>query len=266
MYNMDMNITKQPRISLFIIVKNEERNLSKCIASARSLVSEIIVVDAFSKDKTVLRARELGAQVFQRKFDGFINQKNFALSKVSNEWALSLDADETLTPELIEEIKTAVQSDKYNGYVMMRTNEFLGKEMKHCGLKKEKLLRLVRTDKAKFLGNSNRDKLAVTGSIGWLKEPFVHHPYENLEKYFEKFNHYTTLSARALYEEGKHASVPMLLLRLPFNFLKAFVFRLGFLDGVRGLIWSVNSSFFVFTKYMKLWYLEQKNGPYKPIN
>lgn len=253
-------MNKPVRISLFIIVKNEEHNIAKCIMSARNLVNEIIVVDSFSKDRTVERCKELGALVFQRKFDGFTAQKNFALSKVSNEWALSLDADETLSPQGISEIKKAISSDKYDGYTLVRVNNFLGKRMHHSGIKAEHILRLVRTKKAKFCGGLVHEKLTVDGTVGHLKEPFVHHPYESLEQYFEKFNHYTSLAARTLYQNKKHTSVCLLVLRMPFEFFKRYVLQLGFLDGIRGLIWSANSTFYVFVKYMKLWYLEQKNG------
>jgi len=253
-------MNKKTRISLFIITKNEEKHIARCIMSARNVVSEIVVVDSSSKDKTVEICRELGAQVFTRSFDGFTNQKNYALSKITSEWALSLDADETLSPELAEEIKKAVAADEYNGYELVRVNNFLGKRMYHSGIKNERLLRLVRKEKAKFKGGLVHEKLTVEGKIGRLKNVFTHHPYENIESYFEKFNRYTTLAARTMHNDGKHTSVCLLVLRMPFEFAKRYILQLGFLDGVRGLIWSANSAFYVFTKYMKLWYLEQTNG------
>ena len=248
------------RISLFIITKNEEKNISKCLISARSLVNEIIVVDSCSKDKTALICQELGAQVFERDFDGFTNQKNFALSKVSGDWALSLDADETLTHELVEEIKQAVQTDKYDGYELIRTNSFWGKQMKYGGIKAEPILRLVRTNKATFKGGLVHEKLEVKGPVGRLKNTFIHHSYPDIESYFEKFNHYTTLAARTMYDKKRRFSVCAAVFRIPFDFAKRYVFQLGFLDGFRGLMWAVFSAGYSFTKYAKLWQLEQTKG------
>lgn len=246
------------RISLFIIAKNEERNIAKCILSAREIVNEVVVVNGGSKDKTALICRDLGAVVYDRVFDGFTNQKNFALSKVTSEWALSLDADETLTPELAQEIKRAVQSDEFDGYELTRVNDFLGKRMRHSGIKAEHILRLVRTKKAEFRGGLVHEKLHVDGKTARLKNVFTHHPYDDMESYFEKFNRYTTLAARTQFEKGKRVSVALLVLRMPFEFLRRYVLKAGFLDGVRGLVWAAFSTFYVFVKYMKLWYLWER--------
>lgn len=248
-----------PTISLFVIAKNEEHNIAKCILSAKAIVREIIVVNSLSADRTVPVCRDLGATVYDRAFDGFTNQKNFALSKVTSEWALSLDADESLTPELAAEIKQAVQNKKIDGYELTRVNDFLGKRMRHSGMKAEHILRLVRTKKAKFQGGLVHEKLYVNGKTARLKNVFVHHPYDSVESYFDKFNKYTTLAAQTMFEKGKKVCLPRVLLTVPFEFMRRYVFKAGFLDGIRGLIWASFSCFYVFVKYMKLWYLwEQK--------
>lgn len=243
------------RISLFIIAKNEEKNIAKCILSARKIVNEIVVVDSRSTDKTALVCRDLGAVVYERTFDGFTAQKNFALSKVTSEWALSLDADETLTPELAEEIKQAVQNDAVNGYELTRVNDFLGERMRHSGIKAEHILRLVRTKKAQFRGGLVHEKLHADGKTARLKNVFVHHPYDTMESYFDKFNKYTTLAAQTMFEKGKKVCLLRVLLTVPFEFARRYLLKAGFLDGMRGLIWASYSSFYVFVKYMKLWYL-----------
>lgn len=252
---------KTPRISLFIIAKNEEHNIAKCILSAKHIVNEIVVVNSMSKDKTALICRDLGAAVYNRVFDGFTNQKNFALSKVTGEWALSLDADESLTPELAEEIKQAVQQGKADGYELTRVNDFLGKRMRHSGMKAEHILRLVRTEKAEFRGGLVHEKLHVDGNTARLKNVFIHHPYDSIESYFDKFNKYTTLAAQTMFEKGKKVCLLRVLLTVPFEFARRYVLKAGFLDGIRGLIWASFSCFYIFVKYMKLWYLweEKKN-------
>ncbi len=251
-------MNKMPRISLFIITKNEEKKIAQCILSARPLVNEIIVVDSLSTDHTVQVCKDLGALVFSRPFDSFTKQKNFALSKVTCPWALSLDADETLTPELVDEIKQELQNPTANGYELGRINDFLGKRMLHGGLKKEYILRLVRTEKSTFQGGLVHEKLTVQGTAKRLKAPFVHYSYDDVETYFEKFNKYTTLAARTLFEKGKRFCLLQVLLTIPFEFARRYILKLGFLDGIRGLIWASFSAFYVFVKYIKLWYLWQQ--------
>lgn len=248
------------RISLFIIAKNEERHIAHCILSAKNLVSEVIVVDSCSADKTALICRDLGAQVFNRPFDGFANQKNFALSKVSCPWALNLDADETLSPELAEEIARTVENTSFDGFHIPFSNYFLGKKMRFSGLNKETHLRLVRTDKASYSGGLVHEGLDVRGPVGRLKNPINHYSYDTIETYFRKFNHYTTLAARQMHQNGKRFSLVGTVIRPPFEFAKRYLLKLGFLDGVRGLLWASFSTFYVFVKYMKLWYLKQENG------
>lgn len=246
------------RISLFIITKNEEQKVVKCIESAKSLVNEIIVVDSQSKDRTVQKCEELGAIVYSRPFEGFTRQKNFALSKVTNPWALSLDADEVLTPELAEEIRTALQNPTADGYELGRINDFLGKRMLHGGLKKEYLLRLVRTEQACFKGGLVHEKLASSGKIKRLEHPFIHYSYDSVEAYFDKFNKYTTLAAQTMFQNGKRFSLPFVLVTIPFEFFRRYVLKAGFLDGLRGFVWASFSAFYVFVKYIKLWYLWQR--------
>ncbi len=246
---------KEPGISLFVITKNEAHNIAACLDSARALVQEIIIVDSYSTDGTVRICEKFGARIYQHPFENFTQQKNTALSQVTREWALSLDADETLTPELASEIYQITLTGKANGYRLPRVNEFLGKRMKHSGIKKEYIVRLVRTEKAKFVGGKVHEKLEVQGRTRRLKNVFVHHPYDNIEDYFAKFNKYTTLAAQTMFDSGKRVGLLRVLLTVPFEFMRRYVLKLGFLDGIRGLIWASFSCFYVFVKYMKLWFL-----------
>ncbi len=247
------------RISLFIIAKNEEAKITPCILSARELVSEIIVVDGFSDDKTVQLAESLGAKVYQRVFDGFANQKNFALNKVTSPWALNLDADERLTPQLCNEIRQTVQNTRHAGFMIPFANYFLGKRMKHSGLNKEQHLRLVRTDKATYEGGLVHEGLKVDGSIGRLHGNIEHYSYDSIEAYFNKFNKYTSLAARQMHKNGRRFNLLFVLITIPFELFKRYILKLGFLDGMRGFVWASFSSFYVFVKYTKLWALQQKD-------
>ena len=250
---------KTPRITLFIIAHHEEAKIAKCILSARGLVHEIVVVNGLSQDKTALVCRELGAQVYDRAFDGFANQKNFALSKVTSEWALNLDADERISPELKEEIARVVQNTGCAGFDIPFCNYFLGKKMRFSGLNKEHHLRLVRTQKARYVGGLVHEGLEVDGKIGRMHNPINHYSYDTIEAYFNKFNKYTSLAAEQMYQNGRRFSLAFVLVTIPFEFIKRYLLKLGLLDGLRGLLWAAFSAFYVFVKYAKLWQVQEQN-------
>ena len=246
-----------PRISLFIIAKNEAPRIAACIDSVKGVADEIVVIDGNSTDHTAALCKELGAQVYTREFDGFANQKNFALSKVTSEWALNLDADERLSPALKDEILRAVQNPQISGYYLPFCNYFLGKKMRFSGLNKEKHLRLVRTHQSHYVGGLVHEGLEVDGPLSTLKNPVNHFSYDTIESYFTKFNKYTTLAATQLHQNGRRFSLLRVLFTLPFEFIKRYLLKLGFLDGMRGLFWASFSTYYVYVKYAKLWQLEQ---------
>lgn len=245
-------------ISLFIIARNEANKIKTCIESAKSIVSEIIVVDSDSTDNTSEIAKECGAKVFQHDFVGFADQKNYALSQCTGKWALSLDADEVITKELADEIAAIPDDTEYNGFELLRVNYFLGGKMKHSGLENEYILRLIRIGSGQYKNVLVHESLEINGKIKRLDNAMFHYSYEDLENYFTKFNKYTTLAANDLNNKGKKFSIAGTILRLPFEFLKRYVLKLGFLDGLRGFIWATISTFYVFVKYIKLWNIQRK--------
>ncbi len=240
-------------ISLFIIAKNEADKIRTCIESAKSICSEIILCDSGSTDDTAKIAEELGAKVFLHEFVGFADQKNFALAQCSGKWALSLDADEELTKELAEEIASIPDDTDCNGFEIHRVNFFLGGRMNHSGLDNEYILRLIRIGSGKYRDVLVHEGLEISGKISRLKNEMLHYSYADLENYFTKFNKYTSLAAQDLKTKGRKFSFLGTILRLPFEFLKRYVLKLGFLDGIRGFIWAACSTFYVFVKYIKLW-------------
>ncbi|MBR5151417.1 MAG: glycosyltransferase family 2 protein, partial [Elusimicrobiaceae bacterium] len=153
--------------------------------------------------------------MYTREFDGFASQKNFALSKASNPWALNLDADEQLSPALKQEIIQAVCQEDTAGYYIPFCNYFLGKKMRFSGLNKEKHLRLVRTKQARYIGGLVHEGLEVQGTVSTLKQPINHFSYDTIETYFTKFNKYTSLAAQQMYQNGKHFCLLKVLLTLP---------------------------------------------------
>ncbi|WP_428898293.1 Glycosyltransferase involved in cell wall bisynthesis [Parelusimicrobium proximum] len=244
------------KISLIMIVKNEADNIGACLESVKDVCDEIIVIDDMSADDTAKIAESYGAKIHQKKFESFTEQKGYALSMATGEWVLNLDADEQLSPALKEEIKEAVKSDKYTGYYLPLTNNFLGREMKYSGLNGETHYRLCVRKGARYEGGRVHEALVQDGEAGRLKAHIIHTPYKTIEQYFKKFNFYTSLGAQTMAERGKKFN-PINLFRPPFDFLKIYVLKLGFLDGLQGFLWAYYSAQYPFVKYTKLWHLNK---------
>lgn len=240
------------KLSLIMMVKNEEENLPLCLESVKGVADEIVIVDDMSTDGTLRVAEQYGAKVFQRKFDSYTLQKGYALANASGEWVLNLDADESLTSELKEEIKNTISNTQKNGFWLKINNEFLGRLMKHSGLYGQKRFRLARREGASYVGGKVHETLFVEGAVGTLQNGITHRPYKTIKQYFDKFNRYTTLAAETMYENGKKFSY-FQLLRPPLDFIKIYFLRLGVLDGLQGFLWAYFSAQYPLVKYAKLW-------------
>ncbi|MDR1684797.1 MAG: glycosyltransferase family 2 protein [Elusimicrobiota bacterium] len=239
------------KLSLIMIVKNEADNLASCLKSVKGLAQEIIVVDSGSQDETVSIAQSFGAKIYKRDFDSFTLQKNYALSKAAGEWVLNLDGDEALSDALREEIKNTLPATDKAGFMLPIANEFLGRKMKHSGLKRVMKLRLAKRAQAAYTGGKIHEALRVEGPVGVLKNIVTHRPYRSIHQYFNKFNFYSTLAAQSMHERGKKFSY-LQLLRPFFDFFKTYVLRLGFLDGLEGFLWAYLGAQYPLVKYVKL--------------
>ncbi|MFZ1977991.1 MAG: glycosyltransferase family 2 protein [Bacteroidota bacterium] len=248
-------------LSVIVITKNEEKNISECLESVR-WADEIIVVDAESSDSTVEKARMFTQKVFLHAWIGFGEAKNFGLSKCSGEWVLWLDADERVTEELRAEICSAIAGADPGtaAFSMPRHANFLGRWIDHCGWYPGRVVRLFRISAATFSNHIIHEKLDVRGKILHLRSDLLHYTDPNLEHYYEKFNRYTSLASDELKMQKKTFGILKLIFDPLWVFLKMYVFRMGFLDGIPGLILSALSANYVFTKYAKLWELSRKGG------
>lgn len=244
-------------LSVIVITYNEEDNIARCLESVK-WADEIVVVDDFSEDKTVEICHRYTDKIFQRTWNGYGEQKNFAIEKCQGDWVLSIDADEAVTPQLKEEILKVTNRDparRENGFYIPFRLYFLGKFLRFGGCRREEHLRLFRRDRGKFNINVIHEKLLVKGDIGQLAFPINHYSYDSLKEYFSKLNHYTSLAAFSLKGNGKkfrfwHLALPLLV------FVKKYFLQLGFFDGWAGLVWAGLSSLYVFVKYLKLWELD----------
>jgi len=247
------------KLSVTIITYNEEENIKHCLESVK-WSDEIVIVDSFSSDKTVEIAREFTPKVFQNKWTNFSEQKNLALEKASNEWVLSVDADERATAKLKEEILTILNSEfqSFNGYYIPRRNHYLGRWIRHCGWYPDYKLRLFRKEKGRFNERTVHESVVLEGRKGYLKSYLNHYSYKNLSDHLGRIDKFSTLSAEQMFRDGKRARFFDLLFLPLTRFIKMYLIKRGYLDGIYGLIVSVMGSFYVFTKYLKLWELSRR--------
>ena len=238
-------------VSVLIITRNEERNIAACLESV-SWATERVVVDSGSTDATMEIARRYTDKVFFHEWQGYGEAKNFALARCTQPWVLWLDADERVTMELASEIQALLTTNpSVNAYSVARRAYFLGTWIRHCGWYPGYVTRLFRRENGRFSEHRVHEELIIEGDVKRLNNDLLHYTDNDLEHYFNKFNDYTTLAAQELIEQGKRPSMCDLLLRPPFTFLRMYVLRAGFLDGIHGLMLCALSAFYVFVKYAK---------------
>ena len=225
----------------------------KSALEAVSWADEIVLVDSGSTDKTLEIARQFNAKIVYRAFDGYGSQKNFATSQASNDWILSLDDDEILTPELQQEIQNlSLSTTNYNGFKIPRSLIFLGKLLKFSGEYKRLTLRLFNRKQGNWNAEYVHESVEVNGKIGTLKHQILHDSYRDLTDYFNKFNKYTSLGAKTLAERGKTASSFKIISRFPTTFLKIYLLKGSCLDGYAGFMWALLTAINPVVKYAKL--------------
>ena len=245
------------KISVAIITKNEERNIRDCLESVR-WADEVVVVDNGSTDDTLKICREYRARVYEEEWKGYSGQKNSAIEKTRNEWVLSLDADERITPELRQEIEAALQGNpSIDGYFIARKNFFLGRWIRYCGWYPDLNLRLFRKSRGRFRERSVHEKVDLQGKAATLKNPLIHETYRSLSDFFQRMDRYSTLAAREMHREGRKYHFHDLHFRPPFTFLQMYFLRAGFLEGYFGFLLSSLYSFYNLAKYSKLKELEE---------
>lgn len=246
------------KLSVTIITYNEEKNIRDCLNSVK-WADEIVVVDSFSTDKTIEICREYTDRVYQNKWPGFVEQKNFALTKASHSWVLSIDADERISDELREEIKGLLSNSlKYDGYYIPRKTFYVKKWILHCGWYPDYKIRLFKKDKGRWEGTEGtaiHESVKVDGKTAYLKGDILHYSFLSISSHLKTINSFTSISAMENFKKGKKAGILSILFRPPFNFFKMYILKRGFLDGLPGLIVSVLSSCHVFIKYAKMWEL-----------
>ncbi len=253
---------KSDLLSVVVLTKNEEKNIEACIKTLL-WCDEIIIIDDFSSDSTLEKIRNIASskiKVFRHKSNlDFSSQRNFALSKVKKEWALFVDADERVPEPLRNEIVSLISNNReVLGYRVKRIDNIWNKELRHGETGTSKFIRLAKKDAGKWV-NAVHEVWKIEGKVKDLNNVLFHYPHQKLEEFLKEINIYTSIRANELYKEGIRANWITIPLYTKGKFISNYVIKLGFLDGIPGLISALLMSFHSFLVRSKLWMLAKRN-------
>jgi glycosyltransferase involved in cell wall biosynthesis len=241
------------KVSVIITTFNEEVNVGECIESAL-WADEILLVDSFSKDRTLEIARRYPITILEREYFGSAAQKNWAIDRVQNDWVLIIDADERVPEALAREILTVLATGpRVNGFYIRRENVFIDKVIRHSGWSTDKVVRLFRKDKGRYPNRRVHADLEIEGEVPVLQHGFLHYTFRTFDQYFPKFLNYAEWGAAQAFRDGRRAGIVELVFRPWWRFVRTYVLQLGVLDGVHGFVLCVLQAFGVFLKYARLW-------------
>ncbi|MCX7960199.1 MAG: glycosyltransferase family 2 protein [Burkholderiales bacterium] len=246
-----MNTAARTRLTATVITLDAAAQLPACLASV-AFADEIVVADSGSTDGTPEIAARLGARVVTHPWLGFGRQKQFAAEQATHDWILSVDADERVSPELAASIVRALEAPEAPVYRMARRNRFMGRWLAHGEGYPDWCVRLYDRRAARWSEDPVHERLLYSAQPATLAGDLLHDSAEDLDRYLAKQNRYSRLAAEAMFARGERASVLRLLGSPLVRFLRFYVLRLGFLDGVPGLVHISIGCMTSFLKHAKL--------------
>lgn len=251
----------QVQISVVIITFNEERNIERCLLSVKSIADEIVVLDSFSTDATEPICRKHGVQFYQHAFDGHIEQKNRAITYASSPFILSLDADEALDETLQQEILKVKKNWTQDAYKMNRLTNYCGKWIRHSGWYPDTKLRLWNSRKGAWGGVNPHDcyEMQAGCTTAFLKGNILHYSYYTIQDHYKQIDYFSSIAANALYANGVSCPYWKIILKPIAKFLKSYVVKTGFLDGLAGFTIARLSAIESYRRYKKLQALWNKS-------
>lgn len=240
------------KLSAVIITLNEEKNIARCLDSLKGIVEEIIVVDSLSTDKTKEICESYGVTFIEHAFNGYQDQKNYAMAQASFDYVLNLDADEVLSPELQKSILEAKRDFKFNGYRFNRLTNYNGHWVRYCGWYPDCKMRLVKKSLAQWTGGQIHEYLKVEGPEKVLSGDLLHYSYESIAAHIAQANKFSTMEAIEHVKRGKKVSLYRLVTRPVFQFFKDYIIKKGYKDGLTGFIICTINGMYVLLKYAKM--------------
>lgn len=238
-------------LSVAIISKDAGAVIRECLESVRN-ADEIVVVDSGSTDATLEIAREFGAKVLHHEWSGFGPQKQFAVEAASNEWVLCIDTDERVSEELWSSIADVFMHPACDAYELCRRNRFLGRWLKHGEGYPDWVLRLFHRRRAHWSSDLVHERVIATTRVGRLHGDLLHDSAASIESYLAKQNRYTSVQAEAMFHDGERVSASRVVFSPLARFVKFYIFRLGFLDGLPGFVHIAIGCLASFEKYVKI--------------
>lgn len=250
------------KLSVVIITFNEEKNIERCLQSIVPVADDIVVVDSYSTDSTEEICGRFNLRFVKEKFRGHIEQKNYAMELAENDFVLSLDADEELTPELTKSILSAKAAPNADAYKFNRLNNYCGKFVHYGGWYPDTKIRLWNRTKGKWGGVNPHDSVMMESDtlIKKIKGDLLHYTYKTLSDHLNQINKFTGIAALEAHKKGKRTSVLLHLIINPWAaFIKSYFLKLGFLDGLTGFQIAISGAYYRFMKYAKLLELQKKS-------
>ena len=244
-------------LSVYMITLNNGPTIERALQSVAGWADELIVVDSHSIDNAGEIIEKYTNTLFHFVTSSQREKYQFAQNKCKNQWVLFVDADEWLTKEFKEEVEKIISSNSANdSYVAYRRNVYLGREIKYGGWYPDREIRLYRKDKGSWQGGIHA-KVHVAGTIGALKNYYMHTPYTDTAHQIRTIDRYSTAFAEDLFQSRRRFQLFNMLLRPPYRFFRDYIFKRGFLDGIPGLIIAISTTYYVFMKQAKLWEMEK---------
>ena len=242
-----------PPLSVVIITRNEERNIGRCLGSVKNIADDIVVVDSGSTDRTLEICKQQGARVFEHTWEGYSATKNFANSLAGFDFIFSIDADESLSAGLEKSILELKKKDGITTCRINRLTNYCGQWIRHGGWYPDLKLRFFDRRQAQWEGQIH-ERLTVPDELNTpvLEGDCFHYSYYSIEGHKAQARRYSELTARDLYEKGKHAGLPLLLFAPLIKFIRLYLLYRGFLDGMAGFTIARISAHAVYIKYAAL--------------
>jgi glycosyltransferase involved in cell wall biosynthesis len=257
-------LRQEPKISVYIITYDNERTVEKALRSV-TWADEIVVVDSFSKDRTVEICRQFTDKLFQRKWPGHRDQYQYAADLTTHEWIMFVDADEEVSPGLAEEIRRELRenAEGVDGFFVYRRTFYLGRWIRYGGWYPDGEIRLYRSSKGRWEGGLHA-RVVVNGRVRPLKNLYHHYTYRDISDQIQTIDKYSRIAAEDMARQGERFSLFKLLFHPPFRFVKEYFFKSGFRDGFPGLVVVISTMYYVFIKYAKLWELTHLTSHPRP--